>query len=151
MNLIHQAQVYFKKQGINQWQNGYPNEENILNDIKSNHSYVLEENVVLGTMYFSFEEDPNYKMIEGNWINDEKYGVIHRIVVDENSKGKGLAYKLLEYGIQECKSYHIKSLRIDTHEDNLSMRKFLTKNGFVECGVIYIDGVSPRIAYEKMV
>lgn len=30
MKIIHQAQNYFKENGIDQWQNNYPNEETIL-------------------------------------------------------------------------------------------------------------------------
>ena len=33
MTLIHQAQNYFKQQNIDQWQDGYPNEETIEKDI----------------------------------------------------------------------------------------------------------------------
>ena len=33
MEIIRQAQEYFKLQGINQWQNNYPNKEVINNDI----------------------------------------------------------------------------------------------------------------------
>ena len=33
MNIIKQAQSYFKNQNIDQWQNGYPNENVINNDI----------------------------------------------------------------------------------------------------------------------
>ena len=42
------------------------------------------------------------------------------------------------------------SLRIDTHEGNLAMRKMLAKNGFVYCGVIYLAGGDKRVAYERI-
>ena len=35
MEIVKQAQEYFKSQGIDQWQNGYPNEEVINNDIEN--------------------------------------------------------------------------------------------------------------------
>ena len=35
INIIEEAQSYFKANGIDQWQNGYPNEESIMNDIES--------------------------------------------------------------------------------------------------------------------
>ena len=34
MGIIKQAQDYFKEKNIDQWQNGYPNEEVINNDMK---------------------------------------------------------------------------------------------------------------------
>ena len=39
MKIIREAQLYFKEQGIDQWQNNYPNEDVIKNDIKNNNSY----------------------------------------------------------------------------------------------------------------
>ena len=35
MTIINQAKKYFKEQGINQWQDGYPNENSIINDIRN--------------------------------------------------------------------------------------------------------------------
>ena len=41
MGIIKQAQDYFKEKNIDQWQNGYPNEEVINNDIENEESYVM--------------------------------------------------------------------------------------------------------------
>ena len=41
MDIISDAKVFLKKSGSSQWQNGYPNEEVILNDIKKGNGYVL--------------------------------------------------------------------------------------------------------------
>ena len=85
MTLFHQAQVYFQSQGIDQWQDGYPNEEQILDDISLKQSYVLvHNNQIVGTMFFSIDNDPTYNYIDGQWLtSDTQYAVIHRIVVDE--------------------------------------------------------------------
>jgi len=152
LTLIKQAQDYFKRNGIDQWQDGYPNEEQLLGDIHKEHSYVLCDNNIIGTMYFAIENDINYAKIDGQWkTNQQPYAVIHRIVVDENVKGKGLAKKLLLYAQKECQQHHIHSIRIDTHEDNLSMQAFLKKNGFEFCGHIQLESGAPRIAFEKII
>ena len=55
MEIIRQAQEYFKLQGINQWQNNYPNENTIMGDINNGYSYVLEkDNKVIATLALSF-------------------------------------------------------------------------------------------------
>ena len=41
MRLINQAKAYMKEQGIDQWQDGYPNEASIANDIAHDYSYVI--------------------------------------------------------------------------------------------------------------
>lgn len=152
MEMISQAKAYFKSQKIDQWQNGYPNDEIIMQDISNQTSYVLEEHdKIIATMCLSFDADSNYEDIEGEWLCNERYGVIHRIVVEQEYKGKRVADALLNYTLEECHHRKAKSIRVDTHENNLSMQHFLVRNGFTKCGVIYIDGVDPRFAYEKVV
>jgi hypothetical protein len=81
MNIIRQAQVYFKELGINQWQNDYPNVEIINNDIDNENSYVLlKDNNIVATAAVSFEGEKTYDSIyEGQWISNKEYAVIHRI------------------------------------------------------------------------
>ena len=44
IKIINQAKQYFKNEGIDQWQDGYPNEDSIINDINQHEAYVLEDN-----------------------------------------------------------------------------------------------------------
>lgn len=152
MKIINQAKTYFKNNNINQWQDGYPNADSIKNDIKQNKSYILIDNdIVLGTMFFAIQDDPTYSYIEnGSWITSGKYAVIHRIAVDENIKGRNIAGELVKYAVEECKKHNINSIRIDTHSDNISMQKFLNKHNFKLCGVIYLESGDSRIAFEKL-
>ncbi|MEW9079191.1 hypothetical protein [Terrisporobacter glycolicus] len=55
INIIEEAQNYFKENNIDQWQDGYPNEESIINDIENGESYVLlKDNKIIATAYLSF-------------------------------------------------------------------------------------------------
>lgn len=150
MDFIHQAQNYFKEHGIDQWQDGYPNNESILLDIEKNHSYVLEDHGIIASMYFAIEDDPCYKEIDGQWLTHTAYAIIHRIVVSEKHKGKNIASYLLQYAIDQCTHKNIQSIRIDTHQDNLSMQKFLSKHGFEYCGIITLESGAKRLAFEKI-
>ena len=47
MTLIHQAQNYFKQQNIDQWQDGYPNEETIEKDMLLKIMILLEQCILL--------------------------------------------------------------------------------------------------------
>ena len=48
---------------IDQWQNGYPNQTQIEQDIANNESYVLinDEHQVIATSMFSIRPEPTYK------------------------------------------------------------------------------------------
>lgn len=152
MDIIGQAQEYLRLAGIDQWQNGYPNQEIIRNDIEQGNSYVLIENDrILATACLEFAEDPNYQSIyEGTWLTNGAYGAIHRIAVATDYKGGGLSAKMIK-GMQKlCQEKGVFSLKVDTHDANKAMQRMLTKNDFEYCGIIYLADGSPRIAFEKV-
>lgn len=96
MEIIKQAQSYFKEQGIDQWQNGYPNPTVIKQDIKKKESYVLTKNEkIIAVAVISYEEEPTYrKIFNGKWRSQQKYAVMHRVAVDSSFKGGALPLSL---------------------------------------------------------
>ena len=149
IEIINQAKLYFKNEGIDQWQDGYPNEDSIINDINQNEAYVLEDNgKILATTMISSNIEPTYNYIEGNWLQNDKYMVIHRIAIHNDQKGKGLAKIIIDEALNRHPDIH--SIRIDNHDDNLSMHRFVIKYGFTYCGTIYLENKSTRRAYEKV-
>lgn len=152
MKIIKQAQNYFKENGIDQWQNNYPNPETIKNDVYNNHSYVLlKDNKIVATVAISFDGEKTYDSIyEGQWMSTNDFVVIHRIAVENNYKGLGLSAEIIKNVESLCRSRGVNSIKIDTHEDNLSMQKFLKKNDFKYCGIIYLADGNKRIAFEKV-
>ncbi len=152
MNIIKQAQDYFKENGINQWQNNYPNSDTIKNDIKNNNSYVLTDNErIVGTVAAVFTGEKTYDIIyEGQWLSNSDYVTIHRIAVDSTLKGQGLSTVIINYIEEMSIKKGIKSIKVDTHRDNTSMQRLLEKNGFQYCGIIYLKDKSERLAFEKV-
>lgn len=150
LNIINQAKKYMKENGINQWNEDYPKIESLENDILCGNSYVVEENnKIIGTFVLIFGEEKTYQKIEGSWKTNFSYGTLHRVAVDNFYKGKGVANFILNFAENEAIKNNIFSLRIDTHKDNLPMRKFIEKSHFDFCGIIYVEDGSQRIAFEK--
>ena len=85
MAIIGDAQEYLKDQNIDQWQNDYPNNDIIINDILNKESYLVKSNSnnVIATAMFSTRLEPTYKVIDGKWMssNSDRYGVIHRMAI----------------------------------------------------------------------
>ena len=152
MHIIEQAQSYFKEQGINQWQDNYPNFETIKNDVNNGESYVLlKENNIVATAAVSFDGEKTYDTIyDGEWLSSSEFAVIHRVAVDNGYKGLGLASEIIKNVEKLCLNNGIYSIKIDTHEENMSMQNLLKKNGFKYCGIIYLENKSKRIAFEKI-
>ena len=127
-----------------QWINGYPTRETVEDDIAHRVSYVIEgdDGKPHAVFMFSVEEDPTYTIIEnGRWLDDEPYGVIHRIGSD------GTLHGVISIALEYCTNV-IGNIRIDTHADNAIMHHVLGKCGFERCGTIYCHDGSPRVAYQ---
>ena len=152
MDVIQDAQESMRANGIPQWQDGYPNEEIISQDIQMGNSYVLvEDGNVIGTAYIVAGHEPTYDYIEGGqWLNDHPYVVVHRIAVRKDFKGKSVARYMMEFAEKIAMEHQLQAIRIDTHYDNIPMRTFLAKLGYHACGTIYLDNGDKRIAYQKL-
>ena len=157
MDIFNMAKSYMKENNINQWQDGYPNEAQIIDDIKNDISYVVTDNKdIVGTAVITFLGDPNYDEIyDGEWLTSYDFCAVHRIAITNKLKGNGIANEFIKIATSMCRDNNIHSLRIDTHRQNISMQRFLEKNGFVKCGIIYLDNkkddTNERFAYEKLI
>lgn len=153
MKIIKQAQDYFKKNHINQWQNNYPNSQSLKDDMANGYSYVLLKGEhIVATVAISFDGEETYRCIyDGNWLSEGKYAVIHRLAVDNAYKGSGVSLEIINHVEKMCLEKSINSMKIDTHEQNLPMQRFLQRNGFQYCGMIYLEDKSERMAFEKII
>ena len=116
----------------------------IRGDIEAENLYLCVDGTeILGVFFYAEGADPTYQRIyNGRWLNEESYGVIHRIAVA--ARQRGVASFCFDYALTRCKN-----LKIDTHRDNLPMQRSLEKNGFVYCGIIHLENGDRRIAYQK--
>lgn len=135
--------------GSTQWQDGYPNELSIKNDIDNGHGYVLTESEsILCYAAIIFDKEPAYENIEGKWLSSDDYTVVHRVAVSKSAKGKGIATKLFESIEGLSVENNIYSIKVDTNFDNIPMLKILDRLKYTYCGQVYFRGGARR-AYEK--
>ena len=114
MNIIHEAQTYLASLGIDQWQDGYPDENLILNDISDHDSYVTmdTDNNIMATTAFIIGVEPTYATIEGEWLTDKnaQHGVIHRMAVGNTYRKLGIAQYIFAQCEQKLKNKNIPSM-----------------------------------------
>lgn len=147
--IIQDAIEQRRQEGSSQWQDGYPNELSITNDINKGYGYVLTENgTILCYAAIIFDKEPAYEDIEGKWLTNGDYGVVHRVAVSKLAKGKGIATKLFQSIEGLCLEHHIYSIKVDTNFDNVPMLKILDKLGYTYCGEVHFRGAA-RKAFEK--
>ena len=151
MVIINQAKKMIRQTGSPQWQNGYPNEDTFKQDILNKQLYVFVsiEGLVVGVMAV-MDYEQTYDDIKGNWLNDRPYKVIHRIAVKSSHLNQNIAKDMINFVFQSLRT---KDIRIDTHENNARMIRFLEKEHFINCGTIYLAQISDRIrmAFHKAI
>jgi len=148
MEVFEAAKMFMRRMGNNnQWVDGYPSKELILDNIRKGGLYecLSDNREIIGVFYFMVEEDPTYfKIYEGKWLNDKPYGVVHRMA--SNGKVKGLSDFCFQWCFEQCSN-----IRVDTHCDNVVMQNVMARNGYERCGIIYLASGAERIAYQKSI
>lgn len=151
MRIIQMAKEHLKAQGIDQWQNGYPDEARIARDIAEGKGYFLtEDDIISGYLCIDYDGEPAYENLNGEWATAGPYVVVHRMAFSDKARGKGLADAAFRLVEKQSAGKGIRSFRVDTDEDNKKMRHILEKNGFVYRGTIWFDN-SVKIAFDKKI
>ena len=128
---------------------GFPGDALLLRDIARGGGFVIsseaegevEKSIVA---YFALlpSPEPTYDVIDGAWLTDEPYGVIHRIA--SYPEVHGIFSAVIDFA-----AARYPHLRIDTHRDNRIMQHLIDMAGFTYCGVIWLEDGTERLAYER--
>ncbi len=147
--IIQQAILRRKNDGSRQWQDGYPNEDVIKNDIEKGIGYVLTEgNTIAGYTAILFNDEPAYHELKGKWLTNDDFVVVHRLAISDDFAGKGLAQRIMLFTEGIGKENNIFSVKVDTNFDNIPMLKIFEKLGYTYCGEVTFRG-GIRKAFEK--
>ena len=147
--IILQAKERMRLRGSRQWEK-YPAVENITNDIEREYGYVLcYDNNVIAYAAVVFDGEVAYNSIEGNWLSDQAYVVVHRLAVANEMTQRGIATLFMKKVEELSRRNNIFSFRVDTNFDNQYMLKIFAKLGFTYCGEIFYEQ-GARMAYEKI-
>ena len=150
-----------------QWSaTGFPDDSLLLRDIARGGGFVIENRWPVGdghderkivmpgltghlaapriVAYFALlpSPEPTYDVIDGAWLTDGPYGVIHRMA--SYPEVHGIFSTIIDYALSRYSH-----LRIDTHRDNRIMQHLIGKHGFTYCGIIWLEDGTERLAYER--
>lgn len=149
--IIQQAKAQMYRENKQQWDESYPALEHIAADISNGYAFVLcNEGNIIAYAAVVFDGEPTYQNIQGHWLSDQPYVVIHRLAVAEEMKKRGIATIFMQEVEKLCIKKDVHSFKVDTNFDNFYMQKILEKCGFTYCGEITFQGGS-RLAYEKII
>ena len=158
--ILEQAKAYLRESGVDQWQEGYPNREAILDDIAAGRGWTFEcvdDGEIAGYECVAMTPEVCYRSIDGAWLTEgENYAVIHRAMAAAKYRGTMLATEMFGFAAELAAGLGKASVRVDTHRDNRAMNRLCTKLGYQFCGVVDLSSVDPahdslRNAYEKLI
>ena len=157
MEIVRDAQVSLKKHRVDQWQDGYPREENLRFDMERGECFVVLHGEEIAAFFtLSTREEPTYAAItDGKWTEGMAYCVLHRAAVAKRYRGSGMAAELMKAVERQARAYGLRCIRTDTHKKNKPMQTLLRESGYRYRGNIQVrvnEGHDPaRQGYEKII
>lgn len=142
MEIVHGAQVALRELGIDQWQDGYPTQNIIVEDISNCVGYVActPSGEVVGYEAVVLTGEEVYKQLPDDvWNTPKEYVVVHRLCVQREYTRMGVAKELMVFAAQHAMNHGIYAFRIDTHKGNVRMMTMLSQLGFKRVGVVCYD------------
>src|SRR6186997_590364 len=120
--ILQQAIVRRKLDGSRQWQDGYPNEDSVQQDIEKGVGYVLTvDDNMAGYAAILINDEPAYAELKGTWLTNDDFVVVHRLAVSDQYLGQGIAQKIFRYTEELALENKIFSVKVDTNFDNAPM------------------------------
>lgn len=145
---IEDARAYHSSLGFVQWGPDYPTLADIEADIASGTGYAFASgDELLGYCCVVFGDEPAYAEIDGAWLTDSPYAVVHRMAFAAASRGRGMAHDAFDLIKGLCEERGVRAIRVDTQAENKVMQRVFAREGFVGCGTIVYNG-GPKLAYE---
>ena len=148
-DLIDDAKTFFKANGIDMWQRGYPQFVDIADDISSGNAYVCTDGeLVVGYIFVTFEEEDFHSTLEGKWEDDDP-AVFHRIIVDPDYRHCGIGKELISFAEDLAKDKGCTSMRTETDVTNTPMTSLMAELGYSERGPLIFRDFQ-KLAFEKV-
>jgi ribosomal protein S18 acetylase RimI-like enzyme len=135
MHLVSKVVPLMRAIGNFQWGDDYPNPEVFANDITIGQLWVAEmEDKLVGVSAITKDQDPEY--VDAGWDINEKAIVTHRLAVDPDCQGMGIAKALMNQAEEVAKASDISILRVDTNSENMATQALFPKLGYQFSGEI---------------
>ena len=132
---LEKVKMQMQSEGIDQWDETYPNEFVLAKDIEKEEAFVLIENdKVLAFMTLNESYDKEYDDL--NWQTTTPFLIMHRLFVKPSAQGRGISSKMIAYAEKYACEHNYKSIRFDTFSLNDTANAVYTKKGYKLIGTV---------------
>jgi ribosomal protein S18 acetylase RimI-like enzyme len=135
MALIRRVVPLMQAAGNWQWDDAYPNPEVFGRDVERYQLWLAEEDGRLaGVAAITQDQEPEYRDV--GWDPADPAVVVHRLAVDPDFRGRGVAKALMAQSEIVALSLGITHLRLDTNTENQAMQRLFLQLGYACAGEI---------------
>jgi 2-amino-4-hydroxy-6-hydroxymethyldihydropteridine diphosphokinase len=122
--------------GNNQWNDRYPNEQVFGEDIEAGDLWIAEteDGSLAGVVALTTAPGLEYAAV--GWDVDEPAVFTHRLAVDPEQRGKGIAAALMQQAEVVARGRGIGTLRVDTGLANVAAQRLIVRAGYGLVGEI---------------
>ena len=152
--LAHACRKHMRQNGIDQWDENYPDATILQNDIALNNLFVFRQNeTVLGMVVLNETQDPEYAEIQWSTSESDRNLVVHRLAVHPDHQRNGIARKLMDFSENWAKENGFDAIRLDTFSQNPRNQKFYKNRGYTELGSVFLSYKKkhPYYCYEFLI
>jgi GNAT superfamily N-acetyltransferase len=138
LELIRRVVPLMRASGNLQWDETYPNEGVFRRDIGLGQLWVAEvDGRLAGVAALTMDQEPEYAQV--GWDVNEAAVVVHRLAVDPELRGAGVAGALMQQAEVVARERGTAVLRIDTNTQNAATQRLFPKLGYVLAGEIGLE------------
>jgi GNAT superfamily N-acetyltransferase len=134
--ILHECVAAMRLAGIEQWDEIYPTELNLQNDIQAHSMYVAssESGQIVGMAVLNEFQDPEYAAVQ--WSAYRRPLVVHRVMVAPESQGQGVARVLMTFAEQRARIEGYESVRLDAFTLNPRALRLYAGLGYATRGTV---------------
>ena len=134
MSLMRDCVMAMRKLGIDQWDDVYPNEALVTEDVAGRSLYVLKsEDSLIGCITIDDKPDPNWTGLA--WSTpDEGIAAVHRVMIHPLQQGRGLAKTLMVHAESVARARNAHTIRLDAFTQNPPSLKLYEGLGYSRTG-----------------
>jgi GNAT superfamily N-acetyltransferase len=148
VKIVNVAVPLMRASGNYQWGYDYPQADHFHRDIKIGQLWVAEarsgvtietetSSGVIGVGALTEDQGDDYKQI---WDIDQKAVVPHRVCVNPEARGKGVAKAFMRHAEQLSRDRGYSSVRVDTNSENEAMHHIFKSLGYDFLGDLVLAG-----------
>lgn len=136
-----------RARGIFQWDEGYPSEAALSNDLERGELWVFETGgYPVALVAVSTHMDDEYRPVQ--WLTESAGNLyVHRLAVHPDHQRRGIAGRLMDFAENKARDAGAPSVRLDTFSRNAGNQEFYERRGYTRLGAVYFPVQSPYPFY----